>query len=354
MEFLPEDLDALAVETGALLRRRAFKTGEQLLRACLLYAESNSFRTSSALARGSGLAHVSSEALFYRLGSCERFLERVLGHLVSFAVTGPSASRLLIVDATSISGHGSKGTDFRVHVAYEPVRAIPCSVIVEDASVGEHLALHGLGPGTLALGDRGYGTPRNVDSALSSGADLLVRVHQGQMRLFDASGTKIDWVGLGSQVPETGAVSFAMRMPVPPEGAGTNWSLLQSPRTHEVRLIGARSKTGDVVWLLTNLPETSLPAVKACELYRTRWQVELYFKRLKSLGGIAQQISRDGPTSRASLLAKMILMVLASLIQDKEQAFSPYGYPIRERAKPVERIRVRTKTPARVPAAQAW
>jgi hypothetical protein len=350
-EFLPDELDALALETGALVRRRVFKTGEQLLRACLLYADSNSFRTSSALVRGSGLANVSSEALFYRLGVCEQFLEKVLGHLVNLAVRGPVASRVLLVDATSISGHGSKGTDFRVHVAYEPVRAVPCSVLVEDASIGEQLSLHGLQPGSLAVADRGYGTPRNIDSALTSGVDVLVRVHRGQMRFLNGSDNKVDWSLLESQVPETGTVGFSMTMPVPPPEARNNWNLAKAMRTHEVRLIGARSKRGEVIWLLTNLPDTSLSAQTACELYRIRWQVELYFKRLKSLGGVGDQLSRDGPTSRSSLLAKMIIMVLASLIQDKEQAFSPYGYPIRERAQPLERVRLHPEAPTGVVAA---
>ena len=102
-----------------------------------------------------------------------------------------------------------------------------------------------------------------------------------------------------------------------------------------------------------NVAEDRLSDEQACEIYRARWQVELYFKRLKSLGDLDMQPSRDGPTARAGLLAKMILLVLTSLLQDQEQAFSPYGYPVRQaRTEPLEGICLRPKTNRRRPAAQ--
>lgn len=349
-EFLPEDLDGLALRTGALIRRRTFKTGEQLLRACLLYAESNSFRTSSALVRGSGLAEVTSEALFYRLGSSELFLQEILAHLVDKAVGRPVGRRVLLVDATAVHGPASKGTDLRVHVAYEPSRSVPYSVVVDTSYLGEHLSWHGLGPGILAIADRGYGTARNVDAALFCGADILVRIQKAQMRLLWPDGCRVGPAELEDQVPPTGAVSFDLDMPVPPESAEPGWRTSEALRIHRVRLIGARSKRGKIVWLLTNLDAQALGAEAACELYRARWQVELYFKRLKSLGNIDDLPSRDGPTARASLMAKMILMVLASLLQDREQAFSPYGYPVRERAESLEGVRLHPQASTGVPS----
>jgi Transposase DDE domain len=38
--------------------------------------------------------------------------------------------------------------------------------------------------------------------------------------------------------------------------------------------------------LVTSLPRESWPALRLLELYRRRWQVELAFKRLKSLIGL--------------------------------------------------------------------
>jgi hypothetical protein len=337
LAFLPEDLDTLARETGSVKRPRRVESAAQLLRALLLYAEQGSFRTAAALSRSTGLLDITPEGLFYRLRHSEKFLEALLSHL-SAGLRAPAGYRLLVVDATTVCGPGATGTDWRVHVGYDPVRALPCSIYVGDASVGESLARHELRAGMLVLGDRAYGTARNVHHALGAGADVLVRVQRKQMRLLQASGERVDWDALEAQVPSSGAAEFPLDLPVPPDGAGPGaaWHERDRAALHPVRLVGTRNLQGETVWLLTSMPSSRLDSATAAELYRVRWQIELYFKRLKSLGDLDVLGSRDGPTARSSVLAKMILLTLAGLLSEEEQAFSPYGYPVRQ--KPLERV----------------
>lgn len=350
--FLPEDLGRIAQDSGAIHRPRRVTDAAQLLRAFLVYSSVGSFRTAAALVSQSLLLEITAEGLHYRLKHAEGFLERILAHLVTERVKVPVGYRLLVVDATTVCGPGSKGTDWRIHVSYDPLRGLPCSVSVSDSSVGEHLCLHDLPHGSLVLADRGYGTATNVDEALRAGASLLIRVQKGLIRLWDESG-RVNWDLLESQVPSHGATSLSFQMPVPPADRGKKrWSDKDAVRCHRVRLIGARNSIGEVVWLLTNLDESRLPSSEACQLYRARWQVELYFKRLKSLGDLDVLNSREGPTARASLLAKMILLVLTSLLRDEDQAFSPYGYPMRQtRTEPVAGVQVRPHTTRRQLAA---
>jgi len=333
--FLPEDLEELARETGAIRRPRKVESAEQMLRAFLLHAECGSLRTAAALAGGSGLLDIAAEGLFYRLARSERFLEAVLSHLVA-GIRAVVGYRMVVVDATTVCGPGSKGTDWRVHVGYDPERGLPCSVHVGDGSVGESFRLHSIEPGALLVADRAYGNARCVHHGLLAGADVLVRVQHGQMRLLEPGGARADWGAMARRVPEAGAASFELAMPVPPEGfrSGSAWHERGAVAVHPVRLVGARSLSGEVVWLLTNLGEDRLPGSKAADLYRARWQIELHFKRLKSLGNLDALGSRDGPTAKAALLAKMVLLTLAGLLSDGERAFPPYGYPVRD-AKPL-------------------
>lgn len=48
---------------------------------------------------------------------------------------------------------------------------------------------------------------------------------------------------------------------------------------HDLRLIKMRNKTGDEIWFLTNLFE--MPAYEVTELYRRRWDIEVFFKFIK-------------------------------------------------------------------------
>ena len=340
LTFLPENLEELARETGAVTRLRGFESVEQLLRSFLLYASVNSFKTAAELARSSGLVKVTGVAIFTRLKNSEEFLERVLVSLVE-KLNAPKGFKLLVVDGTALSGPASKGTDWRVHVGYDPVRGVPCSVSLTDAHGAESLHRHPLKPGCLVLGDIGYGSARNVHTAYEAGSDMLLRIYLRNVRLLEASGKLVNWKSLAEQVPTTGAVSFHLLLPVPPDGAGPGWQTKDAIARHPVRIVGVRNRDGVVIWLLTNLSQEQLTDEKACELYRVRWQVELFFKRLKSLGDLDVVNSREGPSARAALLTKLILLVLTNLLSDEGQAFSPYGYRILPaRSEPVERVRV--------------
>jgi IS4 transposase len=58
------------------------------------------------------------------------------------------------------------------------------------------------------------------------------------------------------------------------------------------------------------LPETCASAEEVVRLYRLRWQIELAFKRLKSLGGFDTLQASDPRLARSWLLAHLIGAVL--------------------------------------------
>ena len=62
--------------------------------------------------------------------------------------------------------------------------------------------------------------------------------------------------------------------------------------------------------LLTSLSPDRATAEEVVRLYRMRWQVELAFKRLKSLGGFAELQASDPRLARSWLLAHLIAAVL--------------------------------------------
>ena len=62
--------------------------------------------------------------------------------------------------------------------------------------------------------------------------------------------------------------------------------------------------------LLTSLSPGAATNEEVIRLYRMRWQVELAFKRLKSLGGFATLQATDPRLARTWLLAHLIAAVL--------------------------------------------
>ena len=206
-------------------------------------------------------------------------------------------------------------------------KGVPLSVELTGPRGGEHLRLHqSFGVGDLVLGDRGYGYNTNFHYALSSGARILIRFNFQTVTLFDEAGQRIWSDEANSMVPETGTVELSVSM--------DNWP-------SRLRAVGSRNPEGDAIWLLTDLTADELPTSNVRDLYRKRWQVELYFKRLKSLLDIDELPTRDGPSARAWIWAKLVLSSLAVLMA--HERFSPCGTSCRkDETRPLEDVRLRS------------
>jgi IS4 transposase len=63
------------------------------------------------------------------------------------------------------------------------------------------------------------------------------------------------------------------------------------------------------------------------ELYRVRWQIELFFKRCKGLLHFDQLRAFDPHLVRTYCLAKLIEVALIQCLHEEAIAFSPWGVP---------------------------
>ena len=77
------------------------------------------------------------------------------------------------------------------------------------------------------------------------------------------------------------------------------------------------------VVLFTTVPASRLSAVRCLEAYRLRWQVELLYKRWKSLGGLDQLPNERDDTILAWLYVKLILGMIVERIGSTAGALSP-------------------------------
>ena len=82
------------------------------------------------------------------------------------------------------------------------------------------------------------------------------------------------------------------------------------------------------VIVLTSLPKDEFTAEEVLEWYRMRWQVELAFKRMKSLMKLSSIPKKSTQSSIAWLYGKLFGGLLIDQIRKKQldAAFSPWGY----------------------------
>jgi hypothetical protein len=223
-------------------------------------------------------------------------------------------------------------------------------VDLTDVTGGETLARFPVHPQEILIGDRGYAHRRGFRSVIDAHAHFIVRLNWQNMPLQHPDGKSFDLLKALRSLPEaepaehdvTVAPSSRPRLPALParlvavrksEAAAeaARKKVLQERRRRGKGLDPHSLESAGYVFVLTSLPADALSAMEVLELYRFRWQVELAFKRLKSLLQLSALPARDPPLARSFLFAKLLAALLVEDFTDKFLAFFPWGYRL-ERA----------------------
>jgi Transposase DDE domain len=336
--LLPADLEESARQTNALLRCRNVPDAAALMRMALAYAVSDlSLKDVAAWASTLDVAEISGPGLFYRLREAEAWLERVLAQILAQEVPQSIGGwPVRVVDATVINGPGQpaagqSSVQWRAHVLINPATGTFGSVELTDDSGGEKLARHPVVKGEVILGDRAYATARGLHAVRQAEANVVVRLNPATLRTCDAEHRRIFLQQKEGEVPAMGAIELNIAVPIPPPANRSHktWDSAKAIAWVEARAIAARTRTGEVIWILTTLPAKQLAPIGAMALYRLRWQIELLFKRLKSLLHLDTLPSRQGPTAKSWMLARLIAAALAQRLVQPCGPLSPWGYELR-------------------------
>lgn len=331
--LLPPDLDQSAAESKALCRSRQIANADALIRILLAYAVSDlSLKDLAAWAASERLGDLSGPALFYRVRDSAEWLEGVLAATLQDEVAPQvTGLPLRLVDATVLTGPGATGTDWRVHARIDPWSGRLKSVEVTDQHGGEKFGRHPLEPNEIIVGDRAYATARGLAAVESRGALCLARLNPHTIRLCTRERTPLDPRIPASQLPAVGGVEQLVSVPIPPERrtkSKKTWATSNASGWVEARVIAGLTLTNEVIYLITTAPADLLSTDGALVAYRARWQVELLFKRYKSLLHLDALPTREGPTARSWILTRLLAAVLAERLASPLRAFSPWGYSV--------------------------
>jgi hypothetical protein len=194
-QVLGADLEQLALETKALVRKRQVRCAQDLLRLVLAYALWDwSFQLVGAWATALGLGSLSAVAIRQRLRHSHQWLSRLLGHWLSVASQPLAARRvrLRLIDASVITQPGSTGTDWRVHLSFDVGALRLDEFEITDAHGGESLLRHAVAAGDLVVVDRGYAQRTGLGPLLASGAQVVVRINGHNLPLETAAGQGLE------------------------------------------------------------------------------------------------------------------------------------------------------------------
>jgi hypothetical protein len=212
------------------------------------------------------------------------------------------------------------------------------------AGVGERFGRFRFRAGELVLADAGYSHAAGIAEVVAAKADVCVRINPYSLPLFDQRGHTFPLRKHLSRVRKTNAaVSWTVRI-----RSGEQWiqgrvcairKSRQAIEQAQRRLTRKRQKGkvvsgpearkyAEYVILFTTLPEADANADQVLQAYRLRWQVELVFKRLKSILHFGHVPKYDDQSCRAWLYGKILVALLTQKLIQVGKTISPWGYLI--------------------------
>jgi len=327
LALLPKDLDVLARQCGAFCRSREVRSPAVLLRLLFLWVLCGfGLRSVAAWAARSGIASLTEGALRHRFKQCEAWLTALLaGVLDGWLDVSGGGARMRLVDASMLAIPGPSGKSWRVHAVYDPLRSRLVEVELTDEKGGEKLSRAAHSAGDLVVADRGLAHGRGLTDITSRNCWFIVRAYLPNLVLFGSDGVRLDPTRIMEQasagIKEHNVVLAHKKLrlpvrlvtiPLPADKAEVARKKLRRRAAKKQRVPDALSlQMAGFLFLLTTLPYEVADVDSVLMWYRVRWQVELYFKRIKSILNLHVIQSCDPRMVKAFIMA---ILLVASVI----------------------------------------
>lgn len=344
--FLPAGWEEQSRTSGAFERARRVRSPSALLRLILVACGVGlSYQRTVEVAALGGVGELSKVSLWQRLQRCGPWLEWLVQGLLSGSVDQPEARgyRPRAVDGSVVAGPRAK-VQVRLHYVLDLLTLRPTQVRVTSLKQGEGLGCLTTEPGDLWIGDRAFATVKNVARAKAGGGEVLFRLGRRTLRLYDRDGKALDplvlcrqlegyapgWCEAWCEQPKGGrqAGRLVVLRLNPVAVAAAQRKLRRKEQLKQRKMAPETVEMAGYLCLFTTAPTDRLSVTEVLAWYRARWQVELAFKRLKSLLKASELRATTEDRARVWLLGKMLYALLLHACLDEAGAFSPWGYPL--------------------------
>jgi hypothetical protein len=367
--------EEVARDHPVVLRRRKFTTST-LAQAFIFGFLARPRASDEELAQMAALcgAAVTAQAVGQRFtGRLADFLEALFRRAARQAIGSPKGlaplldrfAAVLILDSTAVTlpdacrarfpgcggSHGGGRAALKLQVRWDLRSGALDALAVEpgrDCDYKTPLQSDRLPPGSLRIADLGYFDTGVLERLSRQDVHWISRLQFGTSA-FAPDGRRLpllDWLARqpGPSVDRPILIGAERRVPcrvvawrVPQEVAGRRRQKLIAEARRKDGRVPSRERLSWCDWtiLVTNAGEELLAPEEVAVLYRARWQIELLFKRWKSLGLIAELA---GPTE-ARQMVRLWSRLLATLVQHWLVLSSAWGDARRSLAKACEAIR---------------
>ena len=330
-------------ELGIIKRQRTIKNPADLMMLCLFHLVNGcTLMEISEMGRLAKIGEFSDVAFMKKFGQCSEWFRWLSERLIRGATTDYikprylDSYRVVAFDASDVTEKGRSGRLYRLHYGIDIFTMSSVDYKITKQEVGEALRNFALAPGDLVVADRAYGTLTSMSYCAECGADYILRLRSNSFCLYDDKGKKIevlnelrnlasgesrDVLGFAHIKGEEFPVRICAYRKTKAQIEETQKRLRQKASKKQENISDGTMEFNEFIVVATSLP-MSVAANDILETYRYRWQVECYFKRLKSIMDFGELPKKRDNSSLSWLNGKiMVALMIESLLS--QQSFPP-------------------------------
>lgn len=329
-KIIPEGYEKACWETKAMSRKNGLQNEKDLLTLCIFYAYDHSLIEVQSYAKAAGIYDISDVGFMKRFSRCGNWFKWIIEHLApSEIVQYPKPEilndyRVLAVDATDIVAGGKANQKWHIHYALDLFNLSCAMFKLTPETTGESLKDFELQQGDLVLGDRAYASLSGIEYCKKHGADFVLRVKNKSFRMYNENGDKVSFEDILKDVENickdttvfikmSNKEMFPIRVCAVKKDEQalkrTEKKLHRKESQKQIKYSDSTKFVHQYFFVVTSLDDR-FSAEQILDLYKLRWQVEMVFKRFKSIVKLGSMPTKTAASSEAWLNCKMLIVLL--------------------------------------------
>jgi len=343
---MPKGYEQACFDEKAIVRKRGIENPDDLMMLSLFHLLNGCSLTEvSTIAELTKLGKVSDVAFMNRFENCNNWFLWITSNITTNGAISYSKPKWLEnynvsgIDATDVREKGRSGRLYRLHFALDIFKMKSLQYNITTNETGESLRNFEIKENDLYLADRGYISLNGIEHCINGGGSFVLRLRKNSFKLYDSNDKEINLLEHLKNIESDNALDFIVyakgsngkKIPLKVCAKrktaeaieNTQKKLRRREQKNQAKMADDTKSFNEYIVLLTNLPE-DIMSEEILELYRYRWQIEIYFKRLKSIMDFGQLPKRRPASVMAWLNGKLMIALLIEKIVGTV-VFSPDG-----------------------------
>lgn len=345
IELMPAGWEEKAKETGAITRSRKIKNAAELLRLNFLYLTSGgSFGKTSAMLKLTEENSLNKNAVYERVKKSSEWLRWLCENIcrkeyqIMESPKWLKNKRVCLIDATDEAKKGSNYADFRLHYCIELFTFGLLEMHLTSASEGEKLTrFEKFQKDDIVIADRAYPSIKGILALEEKGVDYVLRFRSNAFNLYDENHNKVELTDYLIDLNESESMDVSLFfkngneykpvricvMRKTQEAEKNGLKKLKISNTKKMRgIISDRQAVYNKYIIVVTSLQSEVKPEWILELYRARWQIELVFKRFKSIFDYDEMPSSSSETIESWFYGKLLIAAVCEALVNQGRFFS--------------------------------